>query len=303
MESPQDACEKAGVQMPTNLGTHNLDTPTVGGVGRGGTRGDEGQGEERECGVCVLPCSPDIEVPCGHFFCRDCWRQYLHQKIESGDTHSIVCPEYACFKLVPLVSSCPFLPHSSPLSHLPPALTLFPPSLSHTLSPPSSAPLPHPLSFLTFSPHRLPSLTLCPPSLPLPSPLPSSASLTLPPLSPSPLSHPPPSPTFPPLSPSPLSHPPPSSTFPPLPPSPLSHPPPSLPFPFSHPPPSYTPPLPSPPHFMVCVYMKSYIVDIKALYPHTTCQYIYSNGLKYQTQTLRKANQHNTNRVRQHFPK
>ena len=100
MDNPTEACEKAGVQLPTNLGTHNMDAPTP--LSPPDPSGEEG--EERECGVCVLEFPPDIAVPCGHFFCRDCWRQYLHQKIEAGDAHSIVCPEYGCFKLVPIVS-------------------------------------------------------------------------------------------------------------------------------------------------------------------------------------------------------
>ena len=103
MEDPTEVCEKAGVQLPANLGTHNLDTPATATLPR--SPGEEGEGEEeRECGVCVVNFTPDIEVPCGHVFCRDCWREYLHQKIEAGDAHSIVCPEYGCFKLVPIVS-------------------------------------------------------------------------------------------------------------------------------------------------------------------------------------------------------
>ena len=102
MENPSDTCERAGVQLPSNLGTHNIDASSVAPQREVRERGGV---EVRECGVCVLPCPPDIEVPCGHFFCRDCWRQYLHQKIESGDAHSIACQEYGCFKLVPLVSS------------------------------------------------------------------------------------------------------------------------------------------------------------------------------------------------------
>ncbi|CAI8031040.1 Ankyrin repeat and IBR domain-containing protein 1 [Geodia barretti] len=104
MENPTEVCEKAGVQLPTNLGTHNLDTPSVVSPPRG-PPGEEVEGEEggeRECGVCVVTFVPDVEVPCGHVFCRDCWRHYLHQKIEAGDAHSIVCPEYGCFKLVPI---------------------------------------------------------------------------------------------------------------------------------------------------------------------------------------------------------
>lgn len=98
MENARETCEKAGVELPSNLGTHNLDTPISAVVGS-----DRGRVREIECAVCLVEFSPDIKVPCGHTFCRDCWRQYLHLKIETGDTHSIICPQYACFKLVPLV--------------------------------------------------------------------------------------------------------------------------------------------------------------------------------------------------------
>lgn len=68
MESPADVCEQAGVQLPKNLGSHNLDGCHQRKLG-------DGEREEMECGVCALPYQKDIEVPCGHLFCRDCWRQ------------------------------------------------------------------------------------------------------------------------------------------------------------------------------------------------------------------------------------
>ena len=98
MDNRRDACETAGVECPSDLGMHNMDAPAV-PVPRGQGR----EAEERECEVCVVSFSPDIQMPCGHVFCRDCWQQYLHQKIESGNAHSILCPAYACYKLVPLV--------------------------------------------------------------------------------------------------------------------------------------------------------------------------------------------------------
>lgn len=70
MESPADVCEKAGVQLPKNLGSHNLDSYPQHKLELGG-----GEVEVRECGVCALPYQKDIEVPCGHMFCRDCWKQ------------------------------------------------------------------------------------------------------------------------------------------------------------------------------------------------------------------------------------
>ena len=101
MEGPQEACDKAGVQLPSELGADHLDGD-AGVCVRGG--GGEEEEEERAWGVCTELNGADIEVPCGHFFCRDCWQQYLHTKIQSGEIHTIVCPAYGCYKLVPMVS-------------------------------------------------------------------------------------------------------------------------------------------------------------------------------------------------------
>ena len=76
MASPAEACEAAGVQLPSELGVDNLDQPLIaamtvreGGGGRGG--GEEGE----ECGVCTLPSPREVQVPCEHHFCRECWQQ------------------------------------------------------------------------------------------------------------------------------------------------------------------------------------------------------------------------------------
>ena len=33
-----------------------------------------------------------------------CTHRYLHDKITNGQVHGIVCPQFACYRLVPIVS-------------------------------------------------------------------------------------------------------------------------------------------------------------------------------------------------------
>ena len=70
IRDPSEVCEKAGVQLPQSLGVHNLDD------------GERSQmtvavspGSEHECGICCLPSGVEIQVPCEHLFCRDCWKE------------------------------------------------------------------------------------------------------------------------------------------------------------------------------------------------------------------------------------
>ena len=67
MENPVECCDKSGVQMPTRLAEDNLDQQLAASSGGGG--------EEAECGICTLLCSREIQVPCEHIFCKDCWQQ------------------------------------------------------------------------------------------------------------------------------------------------------------------------------------------------------------------------------------
>ena len=67
IRDPAAVCEKAGVQLPQSLGRHYLDDHSE--------TQREVEEEERECGVCALPYHQEIAVPCGHVFCRSCWRE------------------------------------------------------------------------------------------------------------------------------------------------------------------------------------------------------------------------------------
>lgn len=100
MNDPSGTCEKAGVELPTILSLDNIDesliTPNVTGKNINKIR------EEEECSICCLPITENIIVPCNHMFCNDCWTQYLHDKITNGQVHGIVCPQFACYRLVPI---------------------------------------------------------------------------------------------------------------------------------------------------------------------------------------------------------
>ena len=74
MVDPLACCEKSGVEMPTDLTADNLDqSPGATAVPEVVDKG--GGAEGAECGICTMPCSKAIQVPCEHTFCRDCWKQ------------------------------------------------------------------------------------------------------------------------------------------------------------------------------------------------------------------------------------
>ncbi|XP_061410534.1 LOW QUALITY PROTEIN: ankyrin repeat and IBR domain-containing protein 1 [Lethenteron reissneri] len=56
------------------------------------------------CEICLgrMPESDPVDVPCGHLFCKKCWEEYLNMKIQEGKAHSILCPAYDCYSLVPI---------------------------------------------------------------------------------------------------------------------------------------------------------------------------------------------------------
>lgn len=76
MRNPEDVCEKAGVQLPSSLGVHNLLEDGPGGWGD--SRGQVSSVDPRsewECGICCVPSAMDVQVPCEHHFCKDCWKE------------------------------------------------------------------------------------------------------------------------------------------------------------------------------------------------------------------------------------
>ena len=56
--------------------------------------------EEKECGVCGDTIeSKDvykIKLPCKHFFCVDCWKEYLKEKINNANVYKLSCMQAKC---------------------------------------------------------------------------------------------------------------------------------------------------------------------------------------------------------------
>ena len=55
---------------------------------------------KKECGVCAdeIP-SKDlykVKLPCKHYFCFDCWSEYLKEKINNANVYKISCMEHKC---------------------------------------------------------------------------------------------------------------------------------------------------------------------------------------------------------------
>lgn len=71
LEDSGAVCVLAGIDMPGDaalqdfLGTVTLPPVEVGVPGNGVTT---------ECSICCTSCEP-LQVPCGHHFCRDCWKE------------------------------------------------------------------------------------------------------------------------------------------------------------------------------------------------------------------------------------
>lgn len=72
MRSPNDVCENAGVQLPSSLGVHNL---LDDGFGERGKMNSSDFELEWECRICCLSSAPEVQVPCEHHFCKDCWKE------------------------------------------------------------------------------------------------------------------------------------------------------------------------------------------------------------------------------------
>ena len=66
MNDSEAVCVEVGVDMPRdNVSQDFLDIATSPSL--------EVCVNEDECGICYMPCEY-LPVPCGHQFCRDCWR-------------------------------------------------------------------------------------------------------------------------------------------------------------------------------------------------------------------------------------
>ena len=55
---------------------------------------------KKECGVCSDDISEKdkikVRIPCKHYFCLDCWTEYLKEKINNANVYKISCMEHKC---------------------------------------------------------------------------------------------------------------------------------------------------------------------------------------------------------------
>lgn len=90
-EDPRAACDQAKIQLP--LGHQASLTE--------GTASRQMSIEERECEICLETITDITQIPCGHNFCKTCWKEYLEMKINEGQAAQLQCPGFDCNKLVP----------------------------------------------------------------------------------------------------------------------------------------------------------------------------------------------------------
>jgi len=54
----------------------------------------------KECGVCMETIEskdiPKIKLPCKHYFCIDCWKEYLKEKINNANVYKLTCMQSKC---------------------------------------------------------------------------------------------------------------------------------------------------------------------------------------------------------------
>ncbi len=90
-EDAQAACDKAKIRLP--LG-HQFSLTEASGSRQVSM-------EERECEICTEIITEFVPIPCGHSFCKGCWKDYLELKITEGQVAELQCPSYGCSKIVP----------------------------------------------------------------------------------------------------------------------------------------------------------------------------------------------------------
>ena len=51
-----------------------------------------------ECGICgeIIISPIKVKLKCGHYFCKDCWLDYLKEKINNANVSKIFCMQHGC---------------------------------------------------------------------------------------------------------------------------------------------------------------------------------------------------------------
>ena len=54
--------------------------------------------KDLECGICgeIIISPIKVKLKCGHYFCRDCWIDYLKEKITNANVSKILCMQHGC---------------------------------------------------------------------------------------------------------------------------------------------------------------------------------------------------------------
>ena len=56
--------------------------------------------KSKECGICgdkiEYPDNSKVKINCGHYFCVDCWQNYLQEKINNANVAKISCMQHGC---------------------------------------------------------------------------------------------------------------------------------------------------------------------------------------------------------------
>lgn len=100
MEDPVAACEKAGVTLPENHTTGNVELEEKTNLAI-----KSNYGASEVCSICedqIVYEDVPLSLSCNHEFCRSCWESYLNVKIKEGKAHNIQCPAFDCSALVPV---------------------------------------------------------------------------------------------------------------------------------------------------------------------------------------------------------
>lgn len=86
LQNPEQVCEEVGVDIQPDgeqLGSVDQSDPPANGGMQGpvgkqaGTvpTDSEGESKVKECGICCSYDKHEVQIPCGHYFCSDCWKQ------------------------------------------------------------------------------------------------------------------------------------------------------------------------------------------------------------------------------------
>ena len=53
---------------------------------------------EKDCGICFekIDSPANVHLSCEHYFCIDCWTDYLTEKITNANVHKITCMQHGC---------------------------------------------------------------------------------------------------------------------------------------------------------------------------------------------------------------